>query len=501
MKWMGASKHSIGGLPGFWCSDGSDEVGSYAVMIARRNYPLLLVSQFLGAFGDNAILMVIIGQLTYLFREGILTEQALRTSNALCTSLLFVPYVLLAPLAGYLSDRYPKTLWLAGGNLLKLTGTSICMISIWYGYWWQALGYLVVGIGACVYSPAKYGILPEILPRERLVKANGTMELLTLVAILTGAIGGALLADRFNQQVWISFSVLLAVFSTSLGLNLLMQPTQASALVQLNRSVGEFVGNLRDLLDSPRLARVLIGTALFWFCGAGLKINFQPWGLEVLKLTDNTQIALLGLWLSVGVMVGSILSGQWYPVGDLRRTQRYGFGLATCLVLLFTVERFGFWHSPTVPLGKIQFIVPVNLLLLITGMIAGLFLIPLNAALQAESDPHKMGKTIAGQNFLENLAMVCAGVVCVAAPAVGITASGLFLVLAMLVAGVTAKLALSFVPGPPPPPSGQPTSDGPIPGIAPTASPDTPTSGEALSSSLARPGVLEPAQEPTQNKS
>ena len=72
----------------------------------RRNYPLLLAGQFLGAFGDNAILAVILGQLTTLQRTGAITEEVLRGRGALYTSLLFVPYVLLAPMAGFLNDRF-----------------------------------------------------------------------------------------------------------------------------------------------------------------------------------------------------------------------------------------------------------------------------------------------------------------------------------------------------------------------------------------------------------
>ena len=160
-------------------------------MSKTRNYPLLLAGQFLGAFGDNAILAVIVGQLVYLQKAGAITTAELRTSNTIYTSLLFVPYVLLAPLAGYLNDRYAKTAWLTGGNALKLLGTGLCALSVSHGAVWQGIGYLMVGVGACFYGPAKYGILPEILPRERLVKANGMVELLTLGAILGGAIGGS----------------------------------------------------------------------------------------------------------------------------------------------------------------------------------------------------------------------------------------------------------------------------------------------------------------------
>ena len=94
-------------------------------MKPTRNYPLLLVSQFLGALGDNMILAVILGQLTFQFKQGTITAQHLGTANAIYTTLLFIPYVLLAPLAGFLNDRFAKTRWLLGGNAIKLLGTSI----------------------------------------------------------------------------------------------------------------------------------------------------------------------------------------------------------------------------------------------------------------------------------------------------------------------------------------------------------------------------------------
>ncbi len=419
-------------------------------MKSERNYPLLLAGQFLGAFGDNAILAVIVGQLTYLAKAGAITEAQLRTSNTLYTSLLFVPYVLLAPLAGWLNDRYAKTTWLTGGNALKVLGTALCALSVWFGPTWQGLGYFVVGIGACVYGPAKYGILPEILPRERLVKANGTVELLTLVAILGGAIAGSVLADVFKDRVLISFSVVGGIFLAALLFNAFMTPTAGKPHVRLASSVGEFTHHLRDLMHSPRLSRVLIGTALFWVCGAAMKINFQPWGLEVLHLPDNTQIALLGLWLSIGVMGGSLLAGQLHQVGDLRRTKAYGLALAGMLALLWTVESLGFWRSPVVHLGPLHLVVPVVALLVAAGVTAGLFLIPLNASLQAESDPDKLGKTIAVQNLFDNLGMLLAGAYVFVGVHAGLSSSGVFLGLALGVAAVATWMKFA----PPSAPSG-----------------------------------------------
>ncbi|HAV61231.1 MAG TPA: arabinose ABC transporter permease, partial [Verrucomicrobiales bacterium] len=396
----------------------------------KRNYSLLLASQFLGAFGDNAILAVILGQLLFMKQQGVITEEAMRTGNAVYTSLLFVPYVVLAPLAGYLNDRFPKTGWLFGGNLLKVCGTAIAAVSIWHGHVWEGIGYFIVGIGACIYSPAKYGILPEIVPRERLVKANGTVELLTLVAILTGNIAGAQMIDRL--PVLQCYIIVLCIYGTSMVLNLIMDRTPDHKDIRLDRSVGEFFRHSLALITSARLGRVLLGTGLFWVCGAVMKMNFQPWGEDVLQLNTNTRIALLGLWLSVGVMIGSVTAGQLYKVGDLHHTRWHGVWLAVFLVALGSLGELasgGTFSAPRVAIG----------MLILTGVAAGLFLIPLNAALQAESDQSKLGKTIACQNFVDNVGMMLGGGFVFLTIRLGISSSGVFIALAglvVLVAGV-----------------------------------------------------------------
>jgi MFS transporter, LPLT family, lysophospholipid transporter len=205
--------------------------------------------------------------------------------------------------------------------------------------------------------------------------------------------------------------------------------------VRWKNSAGEFFGNVADLVSQWRLARVLLGTSLFWVCGAILKMNFQPWGQQVLRLSSMTAISLLGLWLSLGVMAGSVLAGQLYAVGDLRATRRYAWLLAAGVALLGSV---GEAMAAGLP-HPMALAVP---LLIVTGLIAGLFLIPLNAALQAESHQDKLGKTIATQNGLENLAMLGGSAIAFLDIKVGFNSSGLFLALAAFVAVVAIWLKI-----------------------------------------------------------
>lgn len=402
-------------------------------MKAKRNYTLLLVSQFLGAFGDNAILAVIVGQLTLLQKAGAISDQILRSRSVMYTMLLFIPYVLLAPLSGFFNDRFPKTVGLTLGNAIKVLGTALCAVSIWGGEYWQIPGYLLVGVGSCLYGPAKYGILPEILAPERLVKANGTVELLTLLAIITGGVAGAFMVDRWS--VMICYGVLLALFTVALCFNLAMQRTPSDPSVRLQTTLAEFFHHLTSLVQAPRLGKVLIGTTLFWICGAGLKTNFQAWGLQILHLPNNLQVSLLGLWLSIGIMAGSVLAGVWYAVGDLRRSRHYGFGLVLALGLLWSVEPIAAWRQLVFNGAGLLLYPAIIALLMVTGWVAGLFLIPLNAALQAESDPVKLGKTIAVQNFCENIGMLGAGGLVAACVHLKITSGGVFAVLGILILG------------------------------------------------------------------
>lgn len=411
-------------------------------MKSNRNYPLLLVSQFLGALGDNAILAIILGPVMKAFAEGKVSSHQQSVANIVYTSLLFVPYLIFASLAGYVNDRYSKTRWLALGNAVKLAGTALAAMHAAIGEWSLATGYFVVGIGACFYSPAKYGILPEILPTEKLVKANGMVELLTLVAILIGNIAGAIVADQVNSQKMssmIAYGIVAGIYGASLLLNLFMESTPAYPELQFRGNTGEFFSNVSHLFSSPRLRRILLGTGLFWVCGALMKMNFQPWGQQVLKLETMTKVALLGLWLSIGVMVGSLLAGQLHKVGDLRATRRYGALLAVAIALLGAVQ----WLTGAGLPWPRPFAIGV---LIVAGVFAGLFLIPLNASLQAESHKDKLGKTIATQNFIENTAMLAAGVFAYVNVKKGFDPSQLFFCLAALVAVVVAWLKIPEKP-------------------------------------------------------
>ncbi|MBE7498756.1 MAG: MFS transporter [Verrucomicrobiales bacterium] len=375
-------------------------------MNARRNYPLLLTGQFLGAYGDNFLLAAILGPLTFAQSAGQITAQHVSAQNALFSAVFFLPFILLAPVAGFLNDRHPKTTCLAGGNLIKLLGTALGLSGILLhpadaaaNLPWQVVGYTIVGIGACVYSPAKYGILPEIVARERLVKANGTVEMLTLVAILTGLGAGAVLYDHFRSLVP-CYLASLAWYGLALLFNGLMQRTPQNLAARLRSSARDFGREFWGLVSHVRLGRILLGCGIFWFAGAALRNNLQAWGLVVFRevgvaLEDitNANLTLLKVGMAVGIVVGSLLAGKLHRVGDLSWARRYGLALATAVLGLGL-------------LGGTTGLAMVVAVLVAAGLCSGLLLVPLNAALQAETHPGHLGKTIAIQNFVDYCAML-----------------------------------------------------------------------------------------------
>jgi LPLT family lysophospholipid transporter-like MFS transporter len=140
----------------------------------------------------------------------------------------------------------------------------------------------------------------------------------------------------------------------------------------------------------PRLARILLGSALFWFAGSTLKSALQGWGLRVfreagIENVTNVKLVLLKLGMVVGIVAGALLAGQLHRTGDLSWARRYAFMLAAGLAGLGL-------------LGGAFGLTLVVLVLIVTGAAAGLLVVPFNAALQSETDPAKLGKTVSIQN-------------------------------------------------------------------------------------------------------
>lgn len=411
-----------------------------------RNYPLLLAGQFLGAFGDNFLLAGILAPLTYLKSAGTITEQQVNGTNFKFSIVFFLPFILLAPLAGFVNDKMPKTSWLLGGNVIKILGTLVGFAGVMAmpgdyqgSLFWQMVGYTVVAVGACLYSPAKYGILPEIVPAEKLVKANGMVEMLTLVAILGGLGGGAVLYDH-SRSIVICYSASISLYILAAILNGVMAQTPCNKEARFGNNLQVFFRHLGGLITHRRIGRILLGCALFWLAGAFMRTNLHAWGISIFEgagMTPeeitNERLALLKVGLILGIVSGSVLAGRLHRVGDLSKQWLYALGLAVGVGLLG-------WFS-----GSVGFYVIVPALVL-SGVMAGLLLVPLNAALQNETDHGALGKTIAVQNVIDYGGMAIGAVLLGVMTKFNWTAHQCFLGLAVVIVVMTVGMKFTTKP-------------------------------------------------------
>ncbi|OGF48872.1 MAG: hypothetical protein A2044_07420 [Candidatus Firestonebacteria bacterium GWA2_43_8] len=359
-------------------------------MNKKKTFGFMLLAQSLSAFGDNAVYAVIMGTLLALVTGGTLTPEKFGAASAIYANCLFLPYVLFAPYLGFFSDRFTKKNILVTGNLLKAFGCLVGLLGLLAGMDLLLVSYLLIGIGAAVYSPAKYGIIPELETEEKLVKANAAVEMTTIFSILLGIIGGSLLIDNFKASA--SYTVLFFVFLLATLFNLLMDNSNIKNKEEkLKKSAGEFKLTLNKVIKEKYLMIPVFGTAIFWAVAAFVKLNLQTWGQNILKLTTATEISKLALWLSLGIILGSFIAGRVFKTGKIKQSWLFGFlmGAGILLLVIFPLN-YG--------------LIVAELILI--GALGGLFIIPLNAAIQAKAEQSNIGKVIAVQNFFENGAML-----------------------------------------------------------------------------------------------
>ncbi len=364
----------------------------------NRSFYIILAAQFFSSLGDNALLFAAIALLKSL--------NAPSWQIPVLQQFFVFAFIVLAPFVGAFSDALPKGRVMFISNSIKIMGCAAMLLGLH-----PLLAYGLVGIGAALYSPAKYGILTECLPAHRLVWANGWMEGLTVGAIILGAIfGGLLIGHRVEEHVVqqlgalqfnagidtapeFAIFVVLGFYLVAALLNYyipklpiehtLSKPTPGFLVADFWRC---FLSLWKDPLGQISLAV----TSLFWGAGTSLRLIILAWSAVALKL-DLEQATQLTAVVAVGLAIGSVVAAKTvlleYAVKVLP------LGIAMGLVVLGMV-----WVT--------DWRVAV-LMLVLVGIFAGSFLIPMNALLQHRG--HQLmgsGHSIAVQNFNENLSIL-----------------------------------------------------------------------------------------------
>ncbi|RYD05949.1 hypothetical protein N752_06805 [Desulforamulus aquiferis] len=224
--------------------------------------PALLVAQFLSAFVDNMILFITLAILKGNSYPGYYLP--------LVQSAFLLSYIVLAPWVGRIADKHSKAKVLILGNIIKSFGILMLIFDVN-----PVLCYAVVGTGAVVYSPAKYGILPELAEDEgKLLKANSKIESFTILAILCGSVVGGILSDI---SIMVSLLICLLLYSLSICFNLLIPAKEGDFSITYNRAVREFRNDSLSLLSNPQGLFTLVGTGTFWLASAVLRLIIIAW--------------------------------------------------------------------------------------------------------------------------------------------------------------------------------------------------------------------------------
>ncbi len=348
-----------------------------------NKFVALLIAQFLSAFADNAILFTVIALVIHAENPASWYVPALQSS-------FLVAFVLLAPWVGTLADTFPKARVLIAANLLKACGAGLLLLNVE-----PLIAYGIVGSGAAIYSPAKYGILPELVKHDGLVKANGWIEGSTILAILLGMVVGAKVADASIQGALIGtigLFLLSSIFASLLGLKQIPPPCPLSE-GEKHSSLRDFFVQIRQFFITPRARFVILGGALFWASAATLRVILVAWSPLVLALHSATEIAQLTLFLAVGIIIGSAIVPRLIPLEHLRRLRFAAYGMALLIMALSFTETV--WTAQGI--------------LLLIGTMGGMFIVPINAALQELGQQTiGSGRAIALQGFFQNVAMLLA---------------------------------------------------------------------------------------------
>ena len=353
----------------------------------------IISAQFFSSLADNALLIAAIAVLIEI--------AAPEWMRPLLKLFFTISYVLLAPFVGPFSDSMPKGRVMFLTNNIKIVGCLLFFFNIH-----PLAAYAIVGFGAASYAPAKYGILTELLPPEKLVLANGWLESTTVVSILLGTLlGGLLITDTVSSKILSlnlikflnistpaesSIFIISMIYFFAAILNLFIPKTGA----EYKRSslnpfllIKKFI-NCNIILWKDKVGQISLSvTTLFWGAGATLQFIVLQWA-EINLNMDLDQAAMLQGIVSVGIIIGSFLAAKYVSLFNALKVLPLGVFLGLVIPLM----------TMSFDLGSATF------LLILIGALGGFFVVPMNALLQHRGYVTlSAGQSIAVQNFNENL--------------------------------------------------------------------------------------------------
>jgi len=393
----------------------------------KRGFYTIMLAQFFSSLADNALFVAAV--------ELLRTDGSPEWQRAALVPMFALFYVVLAPFVGAFADALPKGRVMFVSNAIKVLG---CLMMLFGSH--PLIAYAVVGLGAAAYSPAKYGILTELLPASQLVRANGWIEGLTIASIILGMLLGGQLVGQHLSGILLSFDlplvdtgvdspaeaaiaaliavyVLAAWFNTRIphtGVEMRPMPRDAQALL------GDF-WSCNSRLWHDRLGQIsLATTTLFWGAGGNLKFIVLAWAAVALEYDTTKASALTGV-VAIGTAVGAVVASLRMRLDMATRVIPLGIGMGLLLILMVFIR-------------DIRVAVPFLILL---GGLGGFLVVPMNALLQHRG--HNLmgaGRSIAVQNFNEQACILGLGAFYSLSLKLGLSVFGAITAFGLAVAGM-----------------------------------------------------------------
>ena len=361
--------------------------GGFKDVLKNGGFRAFLLTQFLGAFNDS-VYQTIVGLRVLDFAGGVYVP--------LVPAIFALPSLLFSGYSGHLSDLLSKRRVLIGVKAFEIAITAFGLVALasdWiYGL---LLVVFLMGLHAAIFSPAKYGIVPEMISDRYLSRGNALLEMSTFVAIVLGIASGGVLFSIWKGAAWriglATLAVSLIGFFNSLRITK-VPPSGARQPFRWN-PFGEIGASTRHLLGDKPLWLAVLGVAYFWFAGVLLKTDLQYFGKDVLHTGDDG-ISLIWVCLAIGIGAGNMLAGRLS--GD--KVELGLVPLGSGLMGIFTIGIF---------LVKSSLVLSVVLVALM-AIASGLFVVPLYAYVQQRSGGREKGRVVATNNFYQTIGMLIA---------------------------------------------------------------------------------------------
>jgi len=400
----------------------------------KRGFYTIMAAQFFSSLADNALFVAAV--------ELIKAGGGPEWQGAALVPMFALFYVVLAPFVGAFADSRPKGQVMFVSNGIKVVG---CLMMLFGSH--PLLAYAIVGLGAAAYSPAKYGILTELLPASLLVKANGWIEGLTIASIILGVLLGGQLVGPHIAGYLLSFDfplidtpidsapeaaicvlvflyLLAAWFNTRIpDTGVALIPLQADQQHSLPRHMLALVPDFwrcNMLLWRDKLGQIsLATTTLFWGVSGNLRYIVLAWSAVALGYTTTQASSLVGV-IAIGTAVGAVMASLRTRLSDAPKLMGLGIAMGLLVLVMNLIDNV--WVAA-----------PFFILL---GGLGGFLVVPMNALLQHRG--HNLmgaGRSIAVQNFNEQACILALGGLYALSSAFGLSAFTAIVCFGVIVAG------------------------------------------------------------------